>query len=62
MKSFSKGFLALKKGLLPGSLQGNALQLGGAVVIGPANSIKYFFQSSMAGDNPPVEDLLRAAG
>ncbi len=62
VKSFRQGFSALKAGLLPGSLQGNAMQLGGAVVIEPSKNIKYFFQSSVAGDHPPVEALLKAAG
>ena len=62
VKSFTQSFLALKDGFLPGSLQGSAVQLGGAVVIDPHNSIKYFFQSSMAGDHPPVGDLLEALG
>lgn len=62
LKSFTKSFSALKAGLMPGSLQGNAMQLGGVVVIEPDNSIRYFFQSSEAGDHPSVEDLLEALG
>lgn len=62
IKSFTKSFSALRAGFMPGSLQGHALQLGGAVVIAPEGSIRYFFKSSAAGDHPSVEDLLAAVG
>jgi hypothetical protein len=61
IKSFIQGFSALKSGFMPGSLQGHALQLGGAVVVVPEGKITYLFKSSAAGDHPPVEDLLLAA-
>ncbi len=60
IKSFTKGFSALKSGFMPGSLQGHALQLGGAIVVAPEGAITYFFKSSAAGDHPPVEALLGA--
>jgi len=60
--SFTQTFSALKAGFMPGSLQGNALQLGGAIVVTPDGNIAYFFTSSAAGDHPPVEDLLAATG
>ena len=62
LKSFAKSFSALRAGFMPGSLQGHALQLGGAVVILPDGSTPYFFKSSAAGDHPPVEALLAAIG
>lgn len=62
MKSFTQGFSALKAGFIPGSLQGHALQLGGALVIVPEGKITYLFRSSAAGDHPPIEALLAAAG
>lgn len=62
MKSFTQGFSALRSGFMPGSLQGHALQLGGAVVVVPDGNITYFFKSSAAGDHPPVETLLAAVG
>ena len=61
MKSFTQGFSALRAGFMPGSLQGHALQLGGAVVIMPEGKITYLFRSSAAGDHPPVSALLAAA-
>lgn len=45
---------------MPGSLQGNALQLGGAIAVMPEGIITYVFRSSAAGDHPPVKDLLEA--
>ena len=63
MKSFTQGFSALRAGFMPGSLQGHALQLGGAVVVVPeGKKITYVFKSSAAGDHPPIEALLAAAG
>ena len=62
MKSFTQSFSALKAGFMPGSLEGHALQLGGAVVVVPEGNITYFFKSSAAGDHPPVADLLAAVG
>ena len=60
--SFTQTFSAFKAGFMPGSLQGNALQLGGAIVVTPEGNIMYFFISSAAGDHPPVEELLAAVG
>ncbi len=62
IKSFTQGFSALRAGFLPGSLQGHALQLGGAVVVVPEGKITYFYKSSAIGDHPPVDALLAAAG
>lgn len=61
IKSFIQGFSDLRSGFMPGSLQGHALQLGGAVVVVPKGKFTYLFKSSAAGDHPPVEDLLAAA-
>ena len=62
IKSFTQSFSALRAGFMPGTLQGHALQLGGAVVIVPKGKITYLFKSSAAGDHPSVEVLLTAAG
>jgi hypothetical protein len=61
IKSFIQGFSALRSGFMPGSLQGHALQLGGAVVVVPEGRITYLFKSAAAGDHPPIEELLAAA-
>ena len=60
--SFTQTFSALKAGFIPGSLQGNGLQLGGAIVVSPEGNITYFFISSAAGDHPSVGTLLAAVG
>jgi hypothetical protein len=51
---------ALKSGIRPGTLQGNALQLGGAVVVAPGDKLRYLFREKHAGDHPPVAELLGA--
>ncbi|MFT5701740.1 MAG: hypothetical protein ACI8ZB_004641 [Desulforhopalus sp.] len=40
--SFTQTFSAFKAGFVPGSLQGNALQLIGAIVVTPEENITYF--------------------
>lgn len=60
IKPVLRVFSAIKSGIRPGSLQGNALQLGGAVVIAPGYEVRYFFREKEAGDHPPIEELLRA--
>lgn len=60
MKTLSRGFSAIRQGIKPGSLQGNALQMGGAVVITTDSEIRYLYQSREAGDDPPVVELLDA--
>lgn len=62
IQSFIKGFSALKSGFIPGSLQGHALQLGGAVVVTSDGKIAYLFKSSAAGDHAPIGALLAASG
>lgn len=62
LTSFTQSFSALKAGFMPGSLQGHALQLGGAIVITPEGNITYYFRSAAAGDHPPIKDLLAAVG
>lgn len=53
-------FTALKSGIRPGTLQGDGLQLGGAVVIAPGNELRYLYREKQAGDHPPVAELLQA--
>ncbi|UCF95525.1 MAG: hypothetical protein JSW39_02925 [Desulfobacterales bacterium] len=59
-KSITQGFRALKDGRLPGGLQGSALQLGGALVVGPGDTLYYYYGSRQAGDHPPLDEMLRA--
>lgn len=60
MKTVARGLSALRKGFTPGSLQGSALQLGGAVIVDQDSSVRYLFQSSEAGEDAPVEEMIAA--
>ena len=60
LKSFTAGFTALKSGQLPGAMKGSALQLGGAALITPDQTVPYYFQSKFAGDHPEISELLEA--
>lgn len=53
------GIKALKEGYRPGRIQGDTLQLGGAVVIGPGPILYYYYRSTQAADHAPVEDILQ---
>ena len=52
------GLKALKNGYRPGTIQGDALQLGGAVVVGPGDQLYYYFRGQQAADLAPVEEIL----
>ncbi len=58
MKSLHEGITALKEGYMPGTIQGNAIQLGGVLIMDPDNSAQYYYRSSEAGDHPILEELL----
>lgn len=58
VNAFTSGFKALKDGIRPGSMQGDALQLGGAVVVGPGDKIFYYYKGKQAADHAPVEEIL----
>ena len=60
LKSIFRAFSALRQGIKPGSLQGSALQLGGAVVVDTSPAIRYVYRSNEAGDDPPVKEMLEA--
>jgi len=60
IKSIPRVFSALKGGHKQGSIQGNTLQLGGAIIVEPPDTVRYYFASKKAGDHPAVEDLLEA--
>jgi len=61
IKSIPRVFSALKGGHKQGAIQGNTLQLGGAIIVDPSDTVRYYFASKKAGDHPEVEDLLEAA-
>jgi hypothetical protein len=60
MKTFQQGFKAFRKGVSQDGIQGSALQLGGALVLGPGDTIHYVYRSREAGDHPPVDQMLAA--
>lgn len=62
LKPLSRAFSALKAGFSPGSLQGSALQLGGAVVITTGGEIVYHYISQEAGDHPDPVTILTTVG
>ena len=53
MKSVGSGYTS-------SSVQGNAFQQGGALVVGPGDTVHYVYRSKEAGDEPPVEKMLKA--
>lgn len=58
LKSIVGAFSAVKAGFMPGSIQGSALQLGGAVIIQPDGTVSYRYASTEAGDHPAIADML----
>ena len=60
LKTVQQGFKAFRKGVSQEGIQGSALQLGGALVAGPGDTIHHFYRSREAGDHPPVDQLLAA--
>lgn len=54
------GLKALKDGHRQTGIQGDALQLGGVIVIGPGPVLFYYYRSEKAGDHPPVEQIFEA--
>jgi hypothetical protein len=57
-QSLIRAIRSLSDGYRPGMMQGDALQLGGAVTITPDNHLSYSFKSTEAGEHPPVAALL----
>jgi hypothetical protein len=51
---------AAARGFKQGSVQGDATQQGGALVIAPGGEVRYHHISKSPGDNADVADLLRA--
>ncbi len=60
LRSFKEGIRSLGTGYMLKGIQGDSLQQGGAVVIGPGGILHYLYGSKEAGDNPPIQDMLDA--
>jgi len=54
------GIRALGTGYLQKGIQGPPLQQGGVLVVGPGNTVHYFYRSQKAGDHPPIKKILQA--
>ena len=55
-----KAMAAIRQGHRQGRISGSTLQLGGAVIIAPDNTIPFYHASKTAGDHPRIRDLIRA--
>jgi peroxiredoxin len=51
---------AYRAGYRQTSVQGDPLQQGGVLVVGPDGAIAYAYLSETAGDHPPVDEVLDA--
>ncbi len=60
ISSVFKAASALKKGHRQGSVQGSAMQLGGAILIDVSGAVCYFFSGKKAGDHPKINELISA--
>ena len=60
IKPLQGALSALKSGIRPGTLQGSALQIGGAVVIAPGGELRYLYREKYVGDHPQVAKILGA--
>jgi hypothetical protein len=50
----------LRRGFRQSSVQGDAWQLGGVLVVRPGGRVSYSHLSSHAGDHPPTEEVMAA--
>jgi len=57
-KSLKEGIRAAASGYLQTEIQGDALQQGGAVIVGPGDVLHYVYRNSEAGDHAPVQEML----
>ena len=60
LKAMKNAARALKAGNRQTSVQGDAWQLGGVLVVRPGGQVAYEYRSEQPGDHPPVEDVLAA--
>jgi hypothetical protein len=60
LKTITGGLRAAKSGHAQDGIQGSLLQQGGALVVGPGNSVHYYHRNREPGDHPPVAKLIDA--
>lgn len=58
LKSVKEGFRAAASGYLQTEIQGDALQQGGAIIVGPGDVLHYVYRNSEAGDHAPIKEML----
>lgn len=51
---------AMRAGYRNRSIEGDAMQHGGVLVVRPGDEVAYRFTSRTAGDHPPVDEILGA--
>jgi len=61
VRTIGRALSAFVSGARQVSVQGDAWQQGGIVIVLPSGEIVYRYASEYAGDHPPVGDLLAAA-
>src|SRR5512144_1046395 len=61
-KVWANAARALSGGFRQGRVKGDAWQLGGVLVVRTDGSVIYRYASAVAGDHPPVSEILRALG
>ncbi|MCP4110942.1 MAG: hypothetical protein GY749_36375 [Desulfobacteraceae bacterium] len=60
IKSFTEGVRSVGTGHLMKGIRGDSLQQGGAVIVGPGETIHYSYINKEAGDHPPIKEMLDA--
>ncbi len=58
-KSLKEGIRAASSGYLQTEIQGDALQQGGAIIIGPGDVLHYAYRNKEAGDHAPIKEMLK---
>jgi len=58
LKSFTEGVRAAASGHLKAEIQGDTLQQGGAIIVGPGDVLHYTYRNKEAGDHAPIQEML----
>jgi hypothetical protein len=59
---WANGLRATRAGFRQGKTQGDPWQQGGVLVVRRGGGVEYAYASATAGDHPPLDGVLRAAG
>ena len=55
-----KGVRAVAQGFRQGTRQGDVVQQGGTFVLGPGDRVRYEWRDRYAGDNPDLDEVVKA--